>query len=154
MAGTADGSSIGEVAARTGLSAHTLRFYEREGILPSPVERSESGHRVYGEDEVEWLHICRALRASGMPLADIREYVALVKQGPGNEQARLDCLQRHQLRLGAQIDELRRCADWIDAKAGYYEQVLAGELGAAFEEACLPGRGEAAATVPSSISRG
>jgi DNA-binding transcriptional MerR regulator len=106
---------------------------------------------VYGEDEVEWLHICRALRASGMPLADIREYVALVKQGPGNERARLACLHRHRLRLAARIDELRRCSDWIDAKAGYYEQVLAGERDAAFEEACLPAAGHAAAAIQRSI---
>src|SRR5262249_21688562 len=107
-------------------------------ILPSAIGRSRSGHRVYGEDEVEWLHICRALRASGMPLAEIREYVALVQQGPGNERARLDCLRLHQRRLVERADELRRCAGWIDAKAGYYEQVLAGQPGASFEEACLP----------------
>ena len=120
-----DTLSISEVAALTGLTAHTLRFYEREGILPDAVQRSDSGHRVYGEDEVEWLHICRALRSSGMPLAEIRAYVALVKQGAGNEAERLALLRQHQANLATRIEELRRCFDWIERKAGYYEDVLA-----------------------------
>jgi DNA-binding transcriptional MerR regulator len=75
--------SIGQVAERTGLSVHTLRFYEREGILTDPVRRGLNGHRLYSEDDVEWLSICTRFRASGMPLTAIRRYVDLVRQGPG-----------------------------------------------------------------------
>jgi DNA-binding transcriptional MerR regulator len=114
--------SIGDVAERTGLSIHTLRYYEREGILPDPIERSSSGHRVYREDDVEWLAICKSLRASGMPLAEIREYVALVKHGAGNERERLVLLRRHQESLKAQIDALRECFDWMEHKISFYER--------------------------------
>jgi DNA-binding transcriptional MerR regulator len=117
--------SIGEVAERTGLSVHALRFYEREGILPDPVQRNLSGHRVYSEDHVEWLAICKSLRASGMPLAEIRDYVVLIKQGAGNEHERLALLRRHQASLTAQIDQLRECFAWIEYKAGIYETHLA-----------------------------
>ncbi len=59
------------MAERTGLSADTLRFYEREGILANPVRR-RSGRRVYSEDDVEWLVVCTVLRDSGMPIPEVR----------------------------------------------------------------------------------
>lgn len=114
--------SISEVAERTGLTAHTLRYYEREGILPDAVQRTLSGHRVYSQDDVEWLAICKSLRASRMPLAEIRDYVVLVKRGAGNEEERLALLRRHQESLTAQIDQLRVCFDWIEHKVSIYEQ--------------------------------
>lgn len=115
---------IGEVAARTGLSVHALRFYEREGMLPDPVPRTLSGHRVYTEDHIEWLAICRSLRASGMPLAAIRDYVGLIKQGAGNEAERVALLRRHQESLLAQIKELGDCSDWIEHKVSIYDEIL------------------------------
>jgi len=75
--------SIGQVAERTGLGVHTLRFYEREGLLAMPVRRA-AGRRVYSEDDVEWLDICTELRSSGMPPAEIRRYAELVREGLGN----------------------------------------------------------------------
>ena len=90
MSELAEGMSIGQVADRTGLSVHALRFYEREGILPNPVRRGPGGRRVYSEDDLEWLDLCIMLRSSGMPLPAIRQYTDLVRQGPGNEAERLD----------------------------------------------------------------
>lgn len=127
MAEHNDMLNIGAVAERTGLSTHTLRFYEREGILPVRIERSPAGHRLYSEDDVEWLMICKSLRASGMPLADICDYVVLINAGGGNEADRLRLLRRHQQRLRGQIDELRACVEWIEHKVGIYErQVSSG----------------------------
>lgn len=85
--------SIGEVARRTGLSVHALRFYEREGLFANPVRRLSNGRRIYHEEDLEWLAICTKLRSSGMPLALIRQYVELARQGPGNEHERLQLLQ-------------------------------------------------------------
>lgn len=64
--------TIGQVAEQTGLSVHTLRFYEREGLLPMQIRRSSTGRRVYSAPDIEWLRICTSLRASGMPLDTIR----------------------------------------------------------------------------------
>ncbi|MGW5188999.1 MerR family transcriptional regulator [Kribbella sp. NPDC004138] len=61
------GLSIGQVAERTGLSVHALRFYEREGLLADPVRRESNGRRVYSEDDVDWLTMCIKFRSSGMP---------------------------------------------------------------------------------------
>ena len=59
--------SIGQVAERTGLSVHALRFYEREGVFLSPIRRAAGGRRVYAEDDVDWLTLCTILRGAGMP---------------------------------------------------------------------------------------
>ncbi|WP_433170009.1 MerR family transcriptional regulator [Actinoallomurus sp. CA-150999] len=121
--------TIGQVAERTGLSVHALRFYEREGIFVSPVRRGTGGRRVYSEDDVDWLTVCIILRASGMPLPAIRRYTELVREGAGNEEERLALMRRHQERVTAQIADLTRCLDLINHKVGVYEDVLAERTG-------------------------
>ncbi|MFK3980838.1 MerR family transcriptional regulator [Micromonospora sp. NPDC050397] len=119
------GLTIGQVAERTGLSAHTLRFYEREGILTKPVRRDGAGRRVYAEYDVDWLRVCIILRASGMPLPTIRRYTELVRQGTGNEEERLTLMRQHRDVVSGQIAELTRCLDLISHKVGLYEDILA-----------------------------
>lgn len=121
----AAGLSIGEVAERTGLSVHALRFYEREGIFANPVRRDLNGHRIYTEEDLEWLDTCSSLRASGMPLAGIRRYAELVRQGSGNEKERLSLLRQHRELVNRQIAELGRCLDLISWKVRAYEDRLA-----------------------------
>jgi len=125
MTEVSSGLSIGQVAERTGLSVHALRFYEREGILASPVQRGRGGRRIYTEQDLEWLDICTSLRASGMPLTAIRRYADLVRQGAGNEKDRLSLLRRHREQVAAQIGELTKCLDLINYKARVYEDRLA-----------------------------
>ncbi len=118
--------SIGEVAERTGLSVHALRFYEREGVFVGPVRRDPSGRRVYDEDDLEWIELCIILRESGMPVQDIRRYADLVRDGDGNEKERLALLCRHQERVLAQKAQLDKCLDIITFKVGVYEDIVAG----------------------------
>ncbi|MFH8367394.1 MerR family transcriptional regulator [Streptomyces sp. NPDC018031] len=117
--------SIGQVAELTGLSVHALRFYEREGMLPTPVRRNPGGRRVYTGRDVDWLVLCTRFRASGMPLTTIRDFVDLVRQGSGNEADRLALLRAHQDRVVAQIAELTECLDAIRHKVEVYERHLA-----------------------------
>jgi DNA-binding transcriptional MerR regulator len=118
--------SIGDVARLTGLSVHALRFYEHEGLLlTQSVARGASGHRRYGQMEVHWLRICIKLRASGMPLAKIRRYAELVREGPGNEEQRLELLREHQRHVQSQLAELDECLRMITRKVGIYEDQLA-----------------------------
>jgi DNA-binding transcriptional MerR regulator len=117
---------IGDVAERTGLSVHALRFYEREGLMLSEhVTRGTGGHRRYTPMDVKWLVLCIKLRASGMPLAQIRRYAGLVREGPGNEQERLDLLREQQARVEQQLADLQECLQIITRKVGIYEQHLA-----------------------------
>ncbi|HET6988310.1 MAG TPA: MerR family transcriptional regulator [Kribbella sp.] len=118
------GLSIGQVAERTGLSVHALRFYEREGLLADAVRRESNGRRVYTEDDVEWLDMCIKFRSSGMPLDTIRKYTELVRQGSGNEQDRLALLHSHQDYVTAQIQELTECLRVITHKVDVYQQHL------------------------------
>ncbi|WP_331728257.1 MerR family transcriptional regulator [Streptomyces sp. NBC_00158] len=117
--------SIGEVARRSGLSVHALRFYEREGLFANPVRRLSNGRRVYHEEDVEWLAVCTKLRSSGMPLPMIRQYVDLARQGPGNEHERLELLRRHEGHVEAQIRELRETLDVMRHKVRIYEEHIA-----------------------------
>ena len=118
--------SIGDVARRTGLSVHALRFYERQGLMLSQnVARGAGGHRRFSPQEVNWLRICIKLRRSGMPLAKIRRFAELVREGPGNEQQRLELLREHQGRVESQLAELEECLRIISRKVGIYEEHVA-----------------------------
>ncbi len=116
--------TIGQVAEQTGLSVHTLRFYEREGLLAEPVQRGRNGHRRYRQDDVEWLILCTRFRSTGMPLSTIRRYADLVRQGPGNEADRLALLRRHQDEVASQIRALTECLDAITYKVKVYQDHL------------------------------
>jgi DNA-binding transcriptional MerR regulator len=122
--------SIGEVARQTGLSVHALRYYEREGLLLTQhVSRASGGHRRYGAMDVKWLGLCIKLRASGMPLAQIRRYAELVRDGPGNEPERLELLREQQARVQRRLAELRKCQRIINRKVTTYERHLDGGSG-------------------------
>lgn len=118
------GLSIGQVAGRTGLSVHALRFYEHEGLFVNPVRRGPGGRRVYSEDDVDWLTVCVFLRTSGMPLPALRRYTDLVREGAGNEEARLTLMREHHEDVTVQIGRLTRCLDLIGHKVGVYEDLV------------------------------
>ena len=118
--------SIGELSTQTGLSAHTLRFYEQEDLFVNQVGRDSTGRRVFRRSDIEWLLLVTRLRDSGMPLADIALYAGLVRQGEGNEQQRLDLLREHQERVQAQMDRLTASVAAISRKVDLSEEALAG----------------------------
>ncbi|MER5645865.1 MerR family transcriptional regulator [Streptosporangium sp. NPDC002524] len=117
--------TIGEVAHRTGFSVHTLRMYEREGLLAGEVRRDRSGRRVYSGWDIEWLANLAKFRASGMPLATIGRLARLVRDGTGNEAERLELLRTHQHHIAEQLTQLHACLDLITLKVAAYEHHLA-----------------------------
>src|ERR1700748_2841765 len=130
--------SIGQVAERTGLSVHALRFYEREGIFLSLIRRAANGRRVYTEDDVDWLTLSTILRGAAMPLEDIRRYTELVRAGDGNEPERLALLLQHEERVREQQQKLHSCLDLIRFQIGVYEDILASDTAPAEDRASLP----------------
>ncbi|GAA4930056.1 MerR family transcriptional regulator [Streptomonospora halophila] len=124
MAVTEETLSIGTVSARTGLSAHTLRFYEQEGLFVDPVRRDSAGRRMFTHREVEWLRVCVRLRETGMSLPDIRRYVELVRQGPGTEQERFALLRGHEAKVRRQVAQLQESLGVIEAKVATYARHL------------------------------
>ncbi len=117
--------SIGEVSARTGLSTHTLRFYEQEGLFVEPVPRDTAGRRVFTELEVGWLKVCTKLRSSGMSLPDIRRYAELVREGQGNEAERYEILRQHEAKVTQQVADLQEALAVIRGKVALYAEHLA-----------------------------
>ena len=113
--------TIAEAAARSGLSAHTLRYYERDGLMLSTVDRAVSGHRRYTDRDLTWIEMITRLRSTGMPIRDVRRYADLVRAGDGNEAERLELLKAHRERVEAQLAQVNAHLRAIDHKIGIYE---------------------------------
>ena len=111
---------IGELAARTGRSVHAIRWYEAQGLVPG-VARDEGGRRVYGERHVGWLDLMERLRATGMSIADMREYTALVMQGSRSLRQRRELLAAHRERVEATIADWRRALVLVEQKIDFYD---------------------------------
>lgn len=116
--------TIAEAAARLGLSTDTLRYYEKGGLLLRQVQRSASGHRRYGADDLRWLALLNRLRATGMAIRDVRRYAELVRSGAGNEGDRLALLQEHRRIVLARLAQVQDHLGAIDHKIGVYTEVL------------------------------
>ena len=115
---------IGALAARTGRSIHTIRWYEAQGLIPG-VERDGGGRRVYGELHVGWLDLVDRLRRSGMSIAEMRAYTALVKLGRATLRQRREMLAAHRERVLRAIAEHRTALKLIDAKVSFYDDWIA-----------------------------
>ncbi|HEY2442903.1 MAG TPA: MerR family transcriptional regulator [Streptosporangiaceae bacterium] len=119
------GLSIAEAAVRTGVSAHTLRYYERAGLVVTAVDRTAGGQRRYHRLDLDWIVICTKLRATGMPIKAIRRYAQLVSAGRGNEQERLALLEAHRADVTAKLAEIQENLKLIDHKIDVYQGRLA-----------------------------
>lgn len=117
--------TIGGVSELTGLSTHTVRFYEQEGLFAAPVRRDAAGRREFTAEEVEWLKVCTKLRSSGLPLSAIRRYAQLVGEGSGNEAERLELLRQHEATVQQQVADLQAALDVIHHKIETYLDHLA-----------------------------
>ena len=126
-----DGLTIAEAAERLGLTADTLRYYEKDGLLLQPVARATSGHRRYGPGDLRWIELVTRLRSTGMAIRDVRRYADLVREGVGTESARLDLLREHRRKVLDQLAEVQEHLGAIDHKIGIYTDVLEGREGAA-----------------------
>ena len=112
--------TIGEMAKRLGVPASTLRYYDKEGLLPF-VERSAGGIRVFQESDFEWLRIIECLKKTGMSIKNIREYIELARQGDGTIDQRLELFHQQRKVLQAQMAELQQTMDTLDYKCWFYE---------------------------------
>jgi len=122
------GLSIAEAAHRTGVSVHTLRYYERAGLVVTPVDRTGGGQRRYHDLDLKWVVVCTKLRATGMPIKSIRRYAELVAAGPGNEQERLALMETHRAAVLARLAEIQENLKLIDHKIDVYRgSIEAGE---------------------------
>lgn len=115
--------SIGQVAKKLGLTAHTLRYYDKEGLLPF-VKKGASGVRVFGEDDIDWLLVLECLKATGMPLKDIKKYMELCLAGDSTLAERLAMFQKQKVKVEEQMKQLHLFMEKIDFKIAYYTDAV------------------------------
>lgn len=112
--------TIGEMARLLEVPASTLRYYDKEGLLPF-VERSSGGIRMFQERDLEWLKIIECMKKAGMPIKDIRNYMELTLQGDKTIPQRLELFQKQKQLLQAQMVSLQHTLDVLGYKCWYYE---------------------------------
>jgi DNA-binding transcriptional MerR regulator len=119
-----DAMSISDVAERTGLSTHTVRYYEREGLMFAPVDRASSMHRRYTEADLNWVIFLTKLRMTSMPIAKIRGYVELARHGDDSTAEQLELLLIHPMNGERQLKEVTASLAAINHKIGLYQERL------------------------------
>ena len=112
--------TVGEMAKLLGIPASTLRYYDKEGLLPF-VERSPGGMRMFQEKDYEWIQIIECLKKTGMPLKDIRTYIDMAMRGDETIEQRLKMIEKQRQAVRAQMAELQKTLDTLDFKCWYYE---------------------------------
>lgn len=111
--------TIQQVAALTGLSMHTLRYYERIGLL-DPVQRASSGHRRYSAGDIAWIEFLMRLRATGMSICQMQQFADLRRQGPATVAERRALLEAHSFDVQHRLQELHDHLAAIEEKMKHY----------------------------------
>ena len=116
--------SIGEFSKATGLGIHTLRYYEHENLI-IPL-RNSSNRRRYSEKDIAWIAFIKRLKATGMPIKEIKKYAALRAKGDVTLSERMEMLIQHRQSLNEQIRQLQEHEAMLDEKIAFYRQEIEG----------------------------
>lgn len=114
--------SIGEIAKMTGLSPSTLRFYDKEGLLPGL--KRQGGKRLFDDAHIETLRIIECLKRSGLEIRDIRRFMELTTKGSASYAQRKELMEERRLKTLEQIEELQRTLAVLEYKCWYYDEAL------------------------------
>lgn len=115
--------SIGEFSKATGLGIHTLRYYEHEKLI-IPL-RNSSNRRRYSEKDIAWIAFIKRLKATGMPIKEIKKYAALRANGDATLSERMEMLMQHRQSLNERIRQLQEHEAMLDEKIAFYRQEIA-----------------------------
>ena len=116
--------SIGEFSKVTGLGIHTLRYYEHENLI-IPL-RNASNRRRYSEKDIAWIAFIKRLKATGMPIKEIKKYAVLRAKGDATLSERMEMLIQHRQSLNEQIRQLQEHEAMLDEKIAFYRQEIEG----------------------------
>lgn len=114
--------TVKEMSELTGFSVSTLHYYEHQGLLKA-VARNASGHRCYSEGDLEWLEFVKRLRATGMPLTQIRKMGDLRRRGPDTLAKRIEMVEAHERSICARIADLEDNLREIQAKLVHLREI-------------------------------
>ncbi len=115
--------SIQEVSQKTGLSTHTLRYYEKEGLI-NGISRSQGGFRQYGEEDLERLGLVCCLKNTGMPIQEIARFVQLTREGDHTLAERVALLRAHREKVLARLEEMHAYLDKVTWKLNFFSEKL------------------------------
>ncbi|ASA19822.1 MerR family transcriptional regulator [Paenibacillus donghaensis] len=115
--------SITEVAEFFNMTPHTLRYYDKEGLMPF-IERTSSGKRVFKETDLEALKVIECLKSSGMPIKEIKYFIEWCSEGDSTLQQRYDMFLERKASVEAQMEELKKTMEVIEHKCLYYKTAL------------------------------
>lgn len=116
--------TIGEMAQKLNVAPSTLRYYDKEGLLPF-VERSSGGIRMFKDEDMEWLRMLECLKKAGMPLKGIRSFMELSRQGDATIDRRLDLIEKQRSSVLEQMKQLEDTLLMLDYKQWYYRTAQA-----------------------------
>ena len=112
--------TVGEMAKILGVPASTLRYYDKEGLLPF-VERTSGGIRMFKEQDYEWLKIIECMKKAGMPIKDIKAYIELALKGDETIHERLELFRKQRQLLQIQMESMQHTLEVLEYKCWYYE---------------------------------
>ncbi len=115
--------TIGQVAKIMGLTTHTLRFYDKEGLLPN-VGKTTSGIRKFSDADLNWLIMIDCLKSSGLQLKDIKHYIELLKEGDKSLKERAMIFHKQKIKCQQEINNLKQTMKKIDFKIKYYDEAM------------------------------
>ncbi|MFB6466805.1 MerR family transcriptional regulator [Cytobacillus sp. Hz8] len=115
--------SISEVAKELNLTVYTLRYYDKEGLMPF-VERTASGTRLFKKSDIDALKIIECLKATGMPIKEIKNFIDWCSEGDSTLQQRYDMFMERKASVEAQMEELKKTMKLIEHKCSYYKTAL------------------------------
>ena len=113
---------VKETSEKTGLGEHTLRYYEKIGLI-GPVRRSSGGQRQYSPKDLEWIDFLKCLRSTGMSIEHMVEYSNCLNEGDDNFERRLALMQEHRSVILGKMEELRSFLEAIEWKINYYSEL-------------------------------
>lgn len=116
--------TVGEMAKLLGVTASTLRYYDKEGLLPF-VERYSGGIRMFRESDIEWLRVIECMKKAGMSIKDIRQYIELALKGDDTIELRLMMFRRQKEVLQQKMAEMQHTMAMVEFKCWYYETAKA-----------------------------
>lgn len=116
------GYSIRTMAERCGMTTHTLRYYERVGLI-QPVGRARNGHRRYSDADEAWLQFLHCMRATNMPIREMQRYAALRDRGTDSSLERRKILEEHQATIASQIAALQKAHSLLTHKIANYRKI-------------------------------
>ena len=118
--------TIKQVADELEISIHTLRYYDKEGLLPT-IQRNHNNHRVFSKEDMEWIYMIKALRDTRMKISDIKQYLQLIPLGKASVKKRKIILEKHQQIIEKQLKTYQFIQLALEEKLVYYERVMGEE---------------------------